>query len=228
MSQLVNLSWRQTAELARPTNYTRNVYHAANGVAVSWLILHLVDPTGMVVVALGFAVAAWLAESSRRIWPGVNAVMMTVWGKTAHPHELKNVNSGTWIVTSMLVIALLYTPVVCAVGVVVCGFGDPAAAVVGRKFGRIHIKGGRTLAGTTAFVVVGAASALLILTLYAPEIAWSKALIVATIAGLTGALAELFAPVDDNLSIPVVASTTAWLTMAAMGLSPELGFVFQL
>ena len=228
MSQVVNLSWRQTAELARPTNYTRNAYHAASGVAVSGLILHLVSPTGMVIVAVAFAVAAWLAETTRRIWPGVNAALMMVWGKTAHPHEFTNVNSGTWIVTAMLIIALLYTPVVCAIGVVVCGFGDPVAAMVGRKFGRTHITGGRTLEGTLAFVAIGALFAGLILVVYAPEIRWHYVLIVAVVAALTGALAELFAPVDDNLAIPVASSTAGWLTMAALGLQPELGFLFSL
>lgn len=226
MSQIIDLDWRETAELARPTNYTRNLYHAANGVFVSWLVLHLLSNEGMVLVAGSVALLAWTIEVTRRIWPAVNDAAMKVWGKTAHPHELTQLNSGTWIVTAMFIIALLYGNIEACVGVVVCGFGDPAAALIGRKFGRLHIAGGRTLEGTTAFVVVGGAATWLLLALYLPHISASQGAVIAVLAALCGALAELFAPVDDNLSIPVVSATAGWLTMAAMGLSPTIGWLF--
>ena len=228
MSQVVRMSWRQTAELSRPTNYARNAYHAANGVFVSWLVLHLVSDVGMVKVAASVAACAWLAEGSRRLWTPVNRLLMAIWSKTAHPHEATSINSGTWIVTGMFIIAVLYSKVLACVGVVVCGFGDPAAALIGRKFGRNHIRGGRTVEGSASFLVVSTLAVLVLLAIYAPDIPLLPAALIALCAGAAGMSAELWGRVDDNLSIPVAASTAGWLAMTALGYSPQPGWLWGL
>ncbi len=228
MSHVVELSWREAAQLARPTNYMRNAYHAANGVIVSWLVLHIFSPLQMVVVACGFAAFAWTAEISRRYSATINRLLMAIWAKTAHPHERNHVNSATWIVTGLLIIAVLYGNVVACMGVLACGFGDPAAALFGRRFGRIHLRNGRTLEGSIAFVVVAAFFITLMLMLHAPQFTAGQSVIVALMASLAGALIELWAPVDDNLAIPVAASSGGWLTLVALGLNPPAGWLFTL
>lgn len=228
MSQVLNMNWRQTAELRRPTNYTRNLYHAANGLFVSWLVLHVLSQEGMVMVAGGCVLFAWTAETTRRIWPGINNVLMTVWGKTAHPHERTEVNSGSWIVSAMLILALFLDNTEAVIGVIVCGFGDPAAAVIGRRFGKTHIANGRTLEGSLAFVGVAFAMTLLMLTLYKPELHLWQGAVIALAAAAAGAAAELWAPIDDNFSIPIAASLAGVLTMLALGLTPAAGWLLTL
>ena len=88
----------------------------------------------------------------------------------------------------------------------VLGLGDPAAAIVGRRFGRTPVGDGRTLEGTLAFVAVGfvaAASTLLILGHPGP-------IGVLAVAGAVGgAVGEILSRrIDDNLMIPVLSASS--------------------
>ena len=100
-------------------------------------------------------------------------------------------------------------------GVAVLGFGDPLAAIVGRRFGRTPIRAGRTLEGSLAFVAAGGGAGLVALAVFTPEV--PHAVGVALTAAVSGALAELFSQdVDDNLTIPLAAALGA-AGMLALG-----------
>ena len=198
----------------RPTNYARNVLHAGGGLSVMLLILHLLTPTSMLVIAGAAAVGAWSLEVSRRWIPAVNEVCMWVLGRFAHPHETWRVNSSTWYVTAMLGLALIGDVMLAAIGVGILALADPAAALIGRRFGRTSLINGRSLEGTLAFALVGAAVGLAILSLYYPEHDARTALYIALAAVVPAAIAELFSRrIDDNLSIPLAAAAGAWLAL---------------
>jgi dolichol kinase len=96
------------------------------------------------------------------------------------------------------------------VGLAVLGLGDPAAAIVGRTFGRHRLADGRSLEGTAAFVVAGSAAAWLVLTSWHPEVPVAATALAAAGGGAAG---ELVARrIDDNLVIPIAAAFAAWVT----------------
>ena len=102
---------------------------------------------------------------------------------------------------------------VASLGIAVLGFADPAAAIIGRRYGRIKLVNGRTLEGTATFVAVGTLVAVPWLALV-----WGMdpglALKLGFFGALAGGVAELFSRrVDDNLSIPVAASLVALVLM---------------
>jgi len=91
----------------------------------------------------------------------------------------------------------------------VLGFGDPLAAVIGRKIGRTRLGEGRTLEGSLAFVGGGFVASWAALALWHPDA--GSAVWTALAAAVGGALAELAARrMDDNLLIPMVAAGCAW------------------
>ena len=95
-------------------------------------------------------------------------------------------------------------------GLVVLGFGDPFAAIIGRRFGRIRLPGGRSLEGSLAFVVAGTVMSLPVLWL-AHHLTFGAALGVAAIGASAGALAEVLSGrLDDNFTIPLFAGLAAW------------------
>ncbi len=210
----------------RPTNYLRNLYHVGNSVAILLLINVLVDRTGMLTVAIAFAASAWSCELLRRRSPAINRLLMRLFGVVAHPDEHWTVNSATWMATALLIVATLCPLPACAVAVAVLGFGDPAAALVGRRFGTLRLRGSRTLEGTLAFFAVGAAAAAAALALWHPTLG-VDVLWVAAAGALPAALAELFAGdlhvggtkvhVDDNFVVPVVAAAGATAALALLG-----------
>lgn len=196
---------------ARPSNHARSLFHLASGAFALALVRLLPSRAWLVGTAAAFALAAWTMEITRRRSESVNDRLMRFFGPVAHPDERRRVNSSTWYVTALLTLALLAPRYAAEVGVLVLAVADPAAAFVGRRFGRTRFGNGRSLEGALSFLGVGACAAFAWLTLAsAMPIAHAAALAVAGAA--VGALAELNATrVDDNFSIPVVvaASVTA-------------------
>lgn len=201
----------------RPTNYLRNVFHAGGGIVALLCIELVLAPHHLLWVAAAFCAYAWSMEAGRRLWPGLNDLLMRFYGRVAHPHEWHRVNSATWYTTALVALALTGSPLLCAIAVTVLGLADPAAALVGRRFGRIKLVNGRSLEGTATFFVVGFAAAFGIALGFhgiAPGLA---AIGAAGGAGLA-ACAELFSRrVDDNLTIPLAAAAGAWIAFALAG-----------
>jgi dolichol kinase len=187
----------------RPTNLVRSAFHVASG-GVALAALRLLPGRGWVVaVASAFAVAAWTMEISRRRSVAVNERLMRLFGPVAHPSERHRVNSSTWFVTALLLLGAFAPSSAAEVGVLVLALADPAAGLVGRRFGRTRLRAGRSLEGTLAFLGVAALASFAWLS-GAGGLATSSALILAVAGGSVGAVTELASiRLDDNFTIPV-------------------------
>jgi dolichol kinase len=75
-------------------------------------------------------------------------------------------------------------------------FGDSASTLAGKRWGKIKLpfQENKTLEGSLAFLVVGFMGALTQLPL-----------VPALLGALSGALTEAYSPIDDNLTVPVIA-----------------------
>lgn len=191
----------------RPKNYARTALHVLAAV-LSIAILELSPSWDLVIVlAWGAAIAGWTMELSRRFSKAANRVMMWVFGPVAHPHEAREINSASWYVLSLALLASTREIVPCVLALVVLGIGDPAAAFIGRRWGRIRWVNERSVEGTLALVVasIGASVPLLVL---AHGFALAPAFAISGAAAVLGAIAELYSrKIDDNLSVSVM----AWL-----------------
>ena len=196
----------------RPTNYTRNILHVTMAVSIICVVEILLNPTTMIYVALGGFTWAWSMEVSRRLSPRINTFLMWCFGPFSHPHEAHRINSATWYATALLIMAVGFTKVQGVTALAVLGLGDPVAALIGRRFGRVQLINSRTLEGSTAFVIFGTGAAMAAIMNFHPEISVTNALGIAFTGALFGAVAELVTRrVDDNLAIPVGASIGATL-----------------
>ncbi|MCB9634420.1 MAG: hypothetical protein H6721_20040 [Sandaracinus sp.] len=199
----------------RPTNYVRNVFHVGNALGVVALLVFLPSPWLIPLASAFFGLAVFL-ETSRRVSARWNDVLMKLFGPVAHPYEHYRVNSASWYVGALFVLAWMQRPMVAAVGVGVLGLADPAASIVGRRFGRHKLIHGRTLEGTTTFAIVGALVAAAVLLGFGTPIL--TALVVALVSGVAGALAELLSRrIDDNFSVPVLTAAAAWGVLSLFG-----------
>lgn len=196
----------------RPENVARSVLHVFTATTCVLLVVYVLNPTWMKIIA-GIGVAAcWAMEIGRIFSPRLNDFLCTLMALARHPHETRDVNSATWYTTALLILALCFAPAICVVALAVLGLADPAAAFVGRRWGRIRLVHGRSLEGSGTFVLVGSLAGLGVLRLWYPELGWSLSLAAAAGAALFGAVAELLSSrVDDNLSIPVAAGFGGWL-----------------
>ncbi|WP_437922997.1 hypothetical protein WMF37_28670 [Sorangium sp. So ce291] len=200
----------------RPTNHVRSLWHVGSGLAVLGLVQLLPERGWLVAVSGAFAVSAWSMELARRLSERVNERLLWVFKHVAHPHERYRVNSSTWYVTALLLLAVFGTRLSQSLAVVVLAVADPAAALIGRRFGRTRLLDNRSLEGTLAFFVAGALSSLVVMGALGPPASLSSRLFLAAVAGLAGAVTELFSSrLDDNFTIPV--AVAAAVTVAGAG-----------
>ena len=209
-----------TVRAERPANYARSGFHVASAVVCLVLTLVLLTPKQLPWAAAAFAGTAWSLEILRRISTRWNERLMVFFRHIAHAAEAKRVNSATWYMTSLVVLASTGSTILAVVGVSVLGFADPIAGLVGRRFGRTKLLHGRTLEGSLAFFVAGTCAAFALSWLVPNHPSAGVMLLTAAAASLAGAAAELFSRrVDDNLSIPLSAAAAAALALTLAGVS---------
>jgi dolichol kinase len=172
----------------------RKAFHAFNATLGAALLAVLDVPRGAALGALVALLAIALAIDIVRLRSlRANQLFFKAFGRLASPREARGIASSTWYVTGILLVVALFPLDVAVSAILVMGLGDPAAALVGRTFGRRAFLGG-TLEGTLAFFIVCA-------VIIGVRHAWPAGLV----AGAAAALAERRAwPLDDNLVVPVV------------------------
>jgi dolichol kinase len=212
--RLVNALGREQVVVPslRPTNYARNALHLASATAGILALELLPSWAATVGLALAFALTGWTLEITRRRSEAINRFCLALFGPTAHPHEAERINSATWYTTALVLLALTGVVPAALAALAVLGVGDPAAAIVGRRFGRIPLAHGRTLEGTLAFVGAGSVTAGVLLGMLHPALGLGTIGLMGLAAGTLGAAAEVLSRrVDDNLTIPLAAFVGAWL-----------------
>ncbi|MBN2800061.1 MAG: hypothetical protein JXX28_13030 [Deltaproteobacteria bacterium] len=203
----------------RPDNYWRALFHSGAGLAGALGYQFLFSEQRHAWLVIGaWLVFSWSLEISRRFSVGVNDFLMRSLRLIAREHERYRVNSATWFGTAAAILLLTTPGYPGVLGLVALSVGDPAAAIIGRRFGRTRLRSGRSLEGTLAFVVAALLLAVPWVVFLRPEIALLPGLVATLGAVVVGAVVELFADrVDDNLAIPVSTAWTAALILALFG-----------
>lgn len=201
----------------RPKNLARSGFHVAAAIVSLALLRFVPTRTWLVAIAGSFALWAWSMEIGRRLSPALNAKLVRFFSPIAHAHERHQTNSSTWYMTALTLLAAFAPQAAAELGVLVLGLADPAAGAIGRRWGRTRIRAGRTVEGTLGFVLVGMAASFL--WLIASGFGHSSALLLAAVAGVSGALAELTATrrFDDNFAIPLVTAASVAIALGQLG-----------
>ena len=129
-----------------------------------------------------------------------------------------NGNLGTVYFPISLLILVILTfgvinkPEVGAVGILVLGYGDGLAAVVGKAFGKHKLVDNKSLEGSLTMVVVSFVVVTLILNLSGYTIL--TALWVAVVVSIISTVIELYTPKGlDNLTVPLLSSLLIYLLL---------------
>ena len=212
---------RDHAVPERPSNLRRSLFHVTSALVSLLFTLVVFDSRQLAFVAGSIAITFWCLEALRRPFPRFNALLMRFFAPIAHPKEREEVNSATWYMTALTLLALTQSPVLCAIGVAVLGFGDPVASAIGRKIGRVHLMNGRTLEGSLAFVVAATLTAIPAAALASAHLPIAVLAVASFAAALAGAVAEILSRrMDDNFTIPLAAMGAATVVLAVFGHTP--------
>ncbi len=201
----------------RPTNRARSLLHMGMGLLTIAAAELLPSHQALIIAAGAGAGAGWTMELGRRLDGRVNVALMRLFGPVAHPHEANRLNSATWYATAAFLLACWGDALAGAVGLCVLAFGDPAAAMVGRRWGRTAMGRGRTLEGTLGGILAGAVAVMVFLSSLHPELSAGAVAGVAVGSASAGLLAEVgVRRLDDNFTIPLAAAAAASLVLSVL------------
>jgi phytol kinase len=99
-------------------------------------------------------------------------------------------------------------------GLLVLAFGDPAASVLGKRYGKRKLWREKSLVGFNAFIAISFVVSFIFLSLAMGGETLTWRLGVAAIAAVVGAVTELFSErLDDNFTILVMTAGVLTVTV---------------
>ena len=113
----------------------------------------------------------------------------------ARPRERFETPAATWYVLGLVFAVSIASQTHAQLACLVLGLGDPAASLIGKKWGRGKLYRDRTWAGTLGFIIV-TFSACTIFLIACREYSLSLTLGTACLAAVSGAIAELLVMID--------------------------------
>jgi dolichol kinase len=185
-------------EPGRHANYHRKLWHFSGGAVVVAALVIFAPAKMWAIVVLGAGLALMVAidlvryfsrRGKRLFWKHL--------GFLTSDKEKRGPTTSLFYAASLLVCVLIF-PVYAAVGgVISLAAGDPIAAIVGRRYGKMRI-GGKSIEG-------GLANAVLAFCLI---FIFVRSVHVAAAGALAGAIIEMFdiRYLDDNITVPLAAS----------------------
>jgi dolichol kinase len=193
----------------KPKNYARNVFHVLMALTGVLCYEFLLDRTGVIIVTGALVAMFVVMEIMRRASETWNRRFVDgAFRHIARPGEAHQVPAATWYGLALFLGSILMPKEAIQLGALALGFGDPAAQIIGKRFGRRKLVGQKSIAGALAFVVTAALVAAVFMALVLPTghtLLTPLALVgVPLLVGLIGSAAEVFSgKIDDNFTIPL-------------------------
>lgn len=199
----------------KPKNYARNLFHVA--MAVTGVATYELTGSKTVVLWIsGILLSGFIAlEVGRRVSERFNErLVQSIFGAISRPGEEHHVPAATWYMLSLLIGIALLPQHAIEIGTLALGFGDPAASLAGKRFGRIKLVGDKSVAGSIGFVLATSAALTVFVLLCMPHVTGMSAVWLVAISAVAGAITELFTGrIDDNFTIPLAVGAVAALVM---------------
>lgn len=158
---------------------------------------------GAATLLAGATAVALSIEVARRASGRFGTIFQRRLGSLLRDREAGRLTGATTLAIGYTAAATLLPGTPALAGILVAGVGDAVAAVAGKRFGRLRYRGGKSVEGSLAFLVVVIAMAFLLLPGIHPVVAIGLAL-------LLTALEALSLPVADNLYLPVATAAAVY------------------
>ena len=198
---------------SRPPPTGRRVFHLIAASSTALLSLVIPEPAYAALLAGGALLALALDEARRRA-PRLNRPFLRIFGPILKPAEATEISGATWYLVAAFFAFYFYGPAVALPALLFVAVGDPTAALVGMRAPGPRWWG-KSPVGTLAFIAAGLGIWAIVTALGFGG--WSAAIIAGAV--IAAAVELLPLPLDDNLTVPMVAGGMMTLINAA----PVLG-----
>jgi diacylglycerol kinase (CTP) len=189
----------------------RRVWHIVMGLTIVGIYHWLVDrPTALMILG-SFLTSVTLIEVVRLRVPSFNKVMVTIFSPFVRASEIHAPSGAIYYLLGAFICVAVFPKTIAVLALAFLACGDPSASVSGiltRKWG-YRLKSGKSLIGTLVCALVCS----VVTWVYLGNVQ------AAIFGGIVGALAEITTtPLDDNLTIPVIAGFGLWLAVSFFGI----------
>jgi dolichol kinase len=195
----------------KPKNYARNAFHVVMALTGVLTYQFLLDRTGVIVLTGVLVAMFFLMEIMRRSSETWNRRFVEgAFRHIARPGEAHQIPAATWYGLALFIGAILMPKEALQLGALALGFGDPAAQIFGKRFGRRKLIGQKSVAGAVAFVATAAVASAVFMVAVLPAghglLSVGALVALPLLVGVVGAIAEVFSgKIDDNFTIPLAA-----------------------
>lgn len=183
-------------------------------------VLALIVPLGMLwlgkptalMLLVPLSLLALTLDILRVRWQPVATVIDRIFGSFMRAEERPPlggpivINGATWVMVSATILLAIFPIGITVPAFVSFMLGDAAAALVGRKFGRLTWgSGNKTIEGSLAYLVCGIA----VMLIYPIPVLW-----IGIVSVTAGMFAELMpGPFNDNIRVPFI-TAVVFFTLA--------------
>jgi dolichol kinase len=208
----------KAVELKRRSDmhWARKVWHMG-GVSIIALAYSILPEK----LSLTLLTLAWLcfvpADFLRFRYPALQDFLLTAFRPVMRQSEVDRLAGTTYLLTGLLLVALIFPPPIVLLAMMFLAFADPIASYFGIRFGKDKIFGEKSLQGTMAAFFVCSLLTFYFLTTHL--LMTDRLIVISLLGGLIGALAELI-PVfklDDNLTLPLISASCLWVLFQVFG-----------
>jgi len=197
--------------------WPRKIFHSGLGLFGIWFYGYSgFSETTVTWVLVMFVTGALTTEVIRRVFPQANQRICGVLGKLIREREKTGLCSATWFMCAILFLFLIFPKPVNLLALFYTSFGDPAAGIVGSRWGRHKIRPHVSLEGSLACFLVCFVGTLAFSAygIGAFQLHGFSLIAFSFFAALAATLAEsLFKKFDDNLVVPLLSGPALWLLM---------------
>ncbi len=213
-----SVTWAVRKRKRSVPHLSRKFYHFVSGILCFGLYAFVLTRT-QALFALGtIGGALVLLDVGRLYFPQLNRFGLWLFGAFMRREELKSLTGNSFFILGLLFIVLLFPKPIVLMSVLFLAVGDPAAAVVGSRWGQTKLWKGKSLEGALANFVATSIASFLAGQLYF-QLTVRDSFILALVGGTVSMIAELVPlPIDDNLTIPVLSASLLTLVLAFLPL----------
>ena len=187
---------------ARPLKWGRIALHLGGGLCAAELIIRDTLPVSWRHFTYLFTAIVVGFDLLRFAVPAMNREVLKYVSSFAQQHEAQRLTSASWFWVAMSIIATLGEREFFLGTLAILSVGDPAGSIVGRSVHSPSLVNGRTLAGTSAFLLSSLGITVLVFYRLGYSVGDPGLILLMVGAAMIGAFVELFASrIDDNLAI---------------------------
>ena len=187
----------------------RRVFHLVAASGTTLLAFVLPEHPYMLLIGAGALLGLSLDAGRPRI-SRLNRLFLTVFQPILKQSESTEITGATWFLVAAFFAFYFYGPAVAVPVLMSVAVGDPAAALVGARIPGPRLWN-KSPAGAVAFIAASMAAWAILSALGLGD--WSWAVVLAVVVAALVELAPL--PVDDNLSVPLIAGAVMTAAQSA-------------